>query len=167
MQVQHPSDIIALQYHDLHSSDRAVRANLLTAVAKVTHIPAIMKRALSTLEFHRTSMPGYPTATRRYIWCAMQAYGPDGLGILTVAGIPTLPELRQQLLPLSNQFVVGLPPSRPNAHAHIPLPCLHIPYKLSQHWGSSSAYGIPSLLPAWMSHLVCKFLTHVPDLTSA
>ncbi|KAK9901379.1 hypothetical protein WJX75_009476 [Coccomyxa subellipsoidea] len=67
MQVQHPSDIIALQYHDLLSSDRAVRPNLLTAVA--------------------------------------QAYGPDGLGILTVAGIPTLPELRKELLPLSNQFV--------------------------------------------------------------
>ncbi|BDA45318.1 hypothetical protein COCOBI_07-1050 [Coccomyxa sp. Obi] len=34
-----------------------------------------------------------------------QAYGPHGLGILTVAGVPTLPELRQQLLPLSAQFV--------------------------------------------------------------
>lgn len=40
-----------------------------------------------------------------------QAYGPDGLGILTIAGVPELPELRRRLLPLSARFVVSaLPP---------------------------------------------------------
>ena len=37
-----------------------------------------------------------------------QAYGPQGLGILTVAGIPGLPQMRQRLLPLTTQFVVRL-----------------------------------------------------------
>ena len=36
----------------------------------------------------------------------IQAYGPDGLGILLVAGVPELPELRQQLLPLAQRFAV-------------------------------------------------------------
>ena len=36
----------------------------------------------------------------------MQAYGPHGLGILSIAGIPGLPEMRRRLLPLSTQFVV-------------------------------------------------------------
>lgn len=33
-----------------------------------------------------------------------QAYGPDGLGILTVAGVPGFVELRQRLLPLAQAF---------------------------------------------------------------
>lgn len=35
-----------------------------------------------------------------------QAYGPGGLGILTVRGVPGLQELRQQLLPLVARFAV-------------------------------------------------------------
>jgi hypothetical protein len=38
----------------------------------------------------------------------LQAFGPAGLGICTVSGVPGLPELRQQLLPLALQFA-GLP----------------------------------------------------------
>ena len=36
----------------------------------------------------------------------MQAYGPDGLGILTVAGVPGFAALRQRLLPLAQAFAV-------------------------------------------------------------
>ena len=39
----------------------------------------------------------------------MQAYGPDGLGILTVAGVPGFAELRQRLLPLAQAFAVSSP----------------------------------------------------------
>ncbi len=39
----------------------------------------------------------------------MQAYGPDGLGILTVAGVPGFVELRQRLLPLAQAFAVSSP----------------------------------------------------------
>ena len=35
-----------------------------------------------------------------------QAYGPDGLGILAVSGVPGLAELRQRLLPLAQAFAV-------------------------------------------------------------
>ena len=35
-----------------------------------------------------------------------QAYGPDGLGILTVSGVPGFAELRQRLLPLAQAFAV-------------------------------------------------------------
>ena len=37
---------------------------------------------------------------------AVQAYGHEGLGILAVAGVPSFPELRQKLLPLTAQFAV-------------------------------------------------------------
>ena len=36
----------------------------------------------------------------------MQAYGHEGLGILTVAGVPAFAELREKLLPLAAEFVV-------------------------------------------------------------
>lgn len=39
--------------------------------------------------------------------CAMQAYGPTGLGILTVSGVPGFTELRQRLLPLAQAFAVS------------------------------------------------------------
>ncbi|EIE20063.1 Clavaminate synthase-like protein [Coccomyxa subellipsoidea C-169] len=65
--MQQSDELVVLQYRDLLSSDPAMKAFLLSAVA--------------------------------------QAYGPNGLGILTVAGVPTLLDLRQQLLPLSSQFV--------------------------------------------------------------
>ena len=35
-----------------------------------------------------------------------QAYGPDGLGILTVSGVPGYEALRQRLLPLAEAFAV-------------------------------------------------------------
>ena len=38
----------------------------------------------------------------------VQAYGPDGLGLLTVAGVPGFVELRQRLLPLAQAFAVSL-----------------------------------------------------------
>ena len=37
---------------------------------------------------------------------AVQAYGHEGLGILAVAGVPSFPELRQKLLPLTAKFAV-------------------------------------------------------------
>lgn len=40
----------------------------------------------------------------------LQAYGPDGLGLLTVAGVPGFVELRQRLLPLAQAFAVCGPP---------------------------------------------------------
>lgn len=42
----------------------------------------------------------------RPTYTVLQAYGPDGLGILTVAGVPKFVELRQRLLPLSQAFAV-------------------------------------------------------------
>ncbi len=36
-----------------------------------------------------------------------QAYGPDGLGVLVIAGIPDLREIRKSLLPLVHQLAVG------------------------------------------------------------
>ena len=38
----------------------------------------------------------------------MQAYGPDGLGALTVSGVPGYVELRKRLLPLAADFAVSL-----------------------------------------------------------
>lgn len=35
-----------------------------------------------------------------------QAFGPDGLGLLTVSGVPGYQELREQLLPLAAEFAV-------------------------------------------------------------
>lgn len=37
---------------------------------------------------------------------SVQAYGPTGLGILTVSGVPGFAELRQRLLPLAQEFAV-------------------------------------------------------------
>lgn len=37
----------------------------------------------------------------------LQAYGPAGLGILTVSGVPGFAELRQRLLPLAQAFAVS------------------------------------------------------------
>ena len=38
----------------------------------------------------------------------VQAYGPEGLGILTVAGVPSFLELRREVLPLTAEFVVRM-----------------------------------------------------------
>ena len=46
---------------------------------------------------------------QHYLANRIQAYGPNGLGILTVAGVPGFVELRQRLLTLSQDFAVGLP----------------------------------------------------------
>ena len=40
----------------------------------------------------------------------MQAYGPTGLGILTVSEVPGFTELRQGLLPLAQAFAVSTIP---------------------------------------------------------
>lgn len=45
-----------------------------------------------------------------------QAYGPDGLGLLTVAGVPGFVELRQRLLPLAQAFAVSLLLWQPGIH---------------------------------------------------
>lgn len=36
-----------------------------------------------------------------------QAYSADGLGVLTVSGVPGFPELRSRLLTLASSFAVG------------------------------------------------------------
>lgn len=36
----------------------------------------------------------------------LQGFGLEGLGIVTVSGVPSYPELRQQLLPLAQAFAV-------------------------------------------------------------
>jgi hypothetical protein len=38
----------------------------------------------------------------------VQAYGPEGLGALTVSGVPEYVELRKKLLPLAADFAVSL-----------------------------------------------------------
>ena len=38
----------------------------------------------------------------------MQGFGPLGLGIITVSGVPNLSKLRKRLLLLIDQFAVGL-----------------------------------------------------------
>jgi hypothetical protein len=40
----------------------------------------------------------------------MQAFGPDGLGLLTVSGIPGFCQLRERLLPLAEAFAVSITP---------------------------------------------------------
>ena len=55
--------------------------------------------------------------TARPTYTVLQAYGPDGLGILTVAGVPNFVELRQRLLPLSQAFAVCRCP-HVNTHLH-------------------------------------------------
>lgn len=37
----------------------------------------------------------------------LQGYGPNGLGIITVSGVPNFIELRRRLLPLAQQFAVS------------------------------------------------------------
>lgn len=37
----------------------------------------------------------------------MQGYGPNGLGIITVCGVPDYQQLRQRLLPLAQDFAVS------------------------------------------------------------
>lgn len=36
--------------------------------------------------------------------CCMQGFGPDGLGVITVSGVPGFEERREALLPLANSF---------------------------------------------------------------
>ena len=110
--------------------------------------------------------------TLRVEWRASQAYGPHGLGILTVAGVPSLPELRQQLLPLSAEFVVRASPSHnslssPNTmqpflqkhfqdpasllHVHSFLACLHLSFIITTRLGETK-HEMPEIA---MSRLAC------------
>jgi hypothetical protein len=50
----------------------------------------------------QTHDPDHPQHTKK------QAYGPDGLGILTVSGVPGYEALRQRLLPLAEAFAVRI-----------------------------------------------------------
>lgn len=48
-----------------------------------------------------------PEVMSRDNFVGAQAYGPAGLGILTVSGVPGFAELRQRLLPLAHAFAVS------------------------------------------------------------
>ncbi len=74
------------------------------------------------------------TARARNVPAAPQAYGPDGLGILLVAGVPRLPELRHALLPLAERFAVR---RASNAQQ------LHLQYALGHGAAMMCAKGTP------------------------
>lgn len=38
---------------------------------------------------------------------SLQGYGPNGLGIITISGVPNFQQLRQRLLPLAQDFAVS------------------------------------------------------------
>lgn len=75
----------------------------------------------------------------------MQAYGPTGLGILTVSGVPGFTELRQRSLPLAQAFAVSTV-----------LFLLLVPW-LSELWWQSN---VPII--AVVSALIQRCLPHLP-----
>lgn len=92
---------VVLAYADLANPDADV-SDLLEEV-----------RPLSPRHLLPAAAPPPPASPhsskwRRLLPPCLQAFGPAGLGICTVSGVPGLPELRQQLLPLALQFA-GLP----------------------------------------------------------
>jgi len=95
MQDRPGNELVVLQHRDLLSRDAAVRQKLLAAVSQVMHVP--QRKLLLWIQC------GLAWTLMKHV---LQAYGPHGLGILTVAGVPSLLELRKALLPLSAQIVV-------------------------------------------------------------
>jgi hypothetical protein len=66
-------------------------------------------RRLAVASRYQRRPPGAPRASDPDLTAAAprtQAYGTDGLGVLTVSGVPGFAELRRQLLPLAERIAV-------------------------------------------------------------
>ena len=91
------ADVVTVQYSDLADPS----CDLTSSIAEVRWGSVGMLSCGEGASRRPTAVTSPP---RR--WMSPQAYGPRGLGILLVAGVPQLPELRQQLLPLAQRFAV-------------------------------------------------------------
>ena len=88
--------IVTVQYSDLADPT----CDLTSSVAEVVPAPGDACVALEWL------IQNPPITAHGDNACCSQAYGPEGLGILLIAGVPHLSELRHALLPLAERFAV-------------------------------------------------------------
>ena len=113
--IGHLAKIVTIDYAEL-LNDHADLSAKIEEVCFASSLAAILNTVPEILQRRHNALYNSAALSEMLSW-VLQGFGPSGLGIITVSGVPDILRMRKRLLMLIDTFAVRLPPSNGREHA--------------------------------------------------